>query len=128
MPVTTGEQRGLLVGGIGMVLMLTLVAWLSSNQKDQGVGAPSSYSVQRHGAKAAYLLLQQSGYKVERWKQPPAQLPADASGALLVLAGPESYCHPEGKGGGIPFPLRGGRGLVSGRQPHSFFPLSSPPA
>src|SRR5258708_32525758 len=101
MPVTTGEQRGFLVCGIGMLLIMTLVAWLSSNQKDQGVGAPSSYSVQRHGAKAAYLLLQQSGYKVERWKQPPAQLPADASGALLVLAGPVSYMLAAEKSGGV---------------------------
>ena len=125
MPVTTGEQRGFLVCGIGMLLIMTLVAWLSSNQKDQGVGAPSSYSVQRHGAKAAYLLLQQSGYKVERWKQPPAQLPADASGALLVLAGPESYAHAEEKSGVIRFLLRGGRVLIAGVQPDSFVPQAS---
>ncbi len=125
MPVTTGEQRGFLVCGIGMLLIMTLVAWLSSNQKDQGVGAPSSYSVQRHGAKAAYLLLQQSGYRVERWKQSPEQLPADASGLTLVLAGPETYAHAEEKSGIIRFLLRGGRVLIAGVRPDSFIPQAS---
>ena len=67
MPVTAGEQRGFIVFGIGLLLVMTLVAWLSSNQSDQGAGSPSSYNVQRGGAKAAYLLLKQSGYAVERW-------------------------------------------------------------
>jgi len=125
MPVTTGERRGFLVCAIGMLLIMTLVAWLSSNQKDQGVGSPSSYSVQRHGAKAAYLLLQQSGYKVERWKQSPEQLPADASGLTLVLAGPETYAHAEDKSGIIRFLLRGGRVLIAGVQPDSFVPQAS---
>src|SRR6266446_6609699 len=107
MPVTTGEQRGFLVCGIGMLLIMTLVAWLSSNQKDQGVGSPSSY-------------------KVQRWKQPPAQLPADAaSGVTLVLAGPETYAHAEEKSGIIRFLLRGGRVLIAGVRPDSFVPQAS---
>src|SRR5260370_6599662 len=125
MPVTAGEQRGFLVCGIGMLLIMTLVAWLSSNEKNQGEGSPSSKSVQRHGAKAAYLLLQQSGYKVERWKQTPEQLPGDASGLTLVLAGPETYAHAEEKSGIIRFLLRGGRVLIAGVQPDSFVPQAS---
>ncbi len=31
---------------------------------------PSSYSTASGGAKAAYLLLSQAGYKVERWEKP----------------------------------------------------------
>ena len=125
MPVTSGEQRGFILFGIAMLLIMTLVAWLSSNQKDQGEGSPSSYSVRPRGAKAAYLLLQQSGYTVERWKQPPTQLPADASGVTLVLAGPESYPHREEMSGIIRFLLRGGTVLLAGVRPDSFVPQAS---
>jgi hypothetical protein len=125
MPVTAGEQRGFIVFGIGLLLVMTLVAWLNSNQRDQGEGSPSSYNVQRRGAKAAYLLLQKSGYAVERWKQPPPKLPAEASGVMLVLAGPESYPQAEEMSGIIRFLLRGGSVLIAGVRPSSFVPQSS---
>lgn len=125
MPLTAGEQRGFIVSGIGLLLVMTLVAWLSSNQKDHGEGTPSSYNVQRRGAKAAYLLLQQSGYAVERWNQPPEKLPADASGVMLVLAGPESYPHAEEFSGIVRFLLGGGTVLIAGVDPNSFVPQSS---
>jgi hypothetical protein len=124
MPVTAGEQRGFIVFGVGLLLLMTLVAWLSSNQKDEGEGTPSSYSVQRYGAKAAYLLLQKSGYAVERWKQAPAELPADGAGVMLVLAGPESFPQPEEMSGITRFLLRGGTVLLAGVRPDSFVPQS----
>jgi hypothetical protein len=125
MPVTAGEQRGFILFGIGLLLLMTLVAWLNSTQRDQGEGSPSSYNVQRNGAKAAYLLLQKSGYAVERWKQPPAQLPADASGVTLVVAGPESYPRAEEMSGIVRFLLRGGTVLIAGVRPGAFVPQSS---
>jgi hypothetical protein len=122
MPLSTGEQRGFIVFGVGLLLVMTLVAWLSSNQQDQGEGSPSSYNVQRRGAKAAYLLLQKSGYAVERWKKPPAQLPADATGVMLVFAGPEFHPQAEEMGGITRFLLRGGSVLIAGVYPNSFVP------
>jgi hypothetical protein len=122
MPVTAGEQRGFIVFGVGLLLVMTLVAWLSSNQNEQGEGSPSSYNVQRRGAKAAYLLLQKSGYAVEHWKQPPVQLPADATGVMLVLAGPESYPRGEEWSSIARFLLRGGSVLIAGVNPNSFVP------
>lgn len=119
---SAGEQRGFIVFGVGILLLMTLVAWLSSNQQDQGEGSPSSYNVQRRGAKAAYLLLQKSGYEVERWKQPPSQLPADAPGVLLVIAGPESFPRVEDTSGLARFLIRGGSVLVAGVRPDRFVP------
>src|ERR1022692_2394553 len=125
MLVTAGEQRGFIVSGVGLLLLMTFLAWLSSNQKDQGEGSPSSYNVQRRGAKAAYLLLKQSGYAVERWKQPPSKLPAGASGVLLVLAGPESYPQAEEMNGIVRFLLGGGSVLIAGVNPSAFVPQAS---
>jgi hypothetical protein len=125
MPVTTGEQRGFIAFGVGLLAVMTLAAWLSSNQSDQGEGSPSSYSVQRRGAKAAFLLLQESGYAVERWNQPPAQLPADASGVVLVVAGPEFYPRTEEMGAIVQFLRSGGSLLIAGVRPNAFVPQAS---
>jgi|HubBroStandDraft_1064217.scaffolds.fasta_scaffold00004_166 hypothetical protein len=125
MPVTAGEQRGFIGLGIVLLLLMTLAAWLSSNQRDQGAGSPSSYDTQRNGAKAAYLLLQKSGYPVERWKQPPAKLPADASGVMVVIAGPESSPQAEEMSGIVRFLLRGGSVLIAGVPPDSFVPQAA---
>jgi hypothetical protein len=124
-PVTAGEQRGFIGFGIAMLLVMTLVAWLSSNEREQGEGSPSSYSAQRRGAKAAYLLLEKSGYAVERWKQPPAKLPTDSSGVMLVIAGPESYPQAEEMSGIVRFLLRGGTLLIAGVHPESFVPQAA---
>jgi hypothetical protein len=122
MPLNASEQRGFIAFGIGLLLLMTFVAWLSSRENDQSEGAPSSYSVQRRGAKAAYLLLQKSGYTVERWKQPPAQLPSEESGVILILAGPESSPRLDEMSGMVRFLMHGGRVLIAGVKPDAFVP------
>jgi len=125
MPVALNEKHGFLILGIGMLLLMTLVAWLNSDSRDQEAGHPSSYSVQRNGGKAAFLLLQQSGYPVERWKKPPSDLPTDATGVMLVFAGPESSPRQEQYGAIVRFLLRGGHVLLAGSYPDSFVPQAS---
>jgi len=121
MPMTS-DKRGFLFLGIGMLLLMTLVAWLNSDNKDEGEGTPSSYSVLRHGGKAAFLLLQQSNYPVERWEKSPADLPTEGAGTTLILAGPESHPRPEEFGGIVRFLLRGGRVLIVGAMPEGYVP------
>jgi hypothetical protein len=57
---------------------------------------------------------------MERWKQPPAQLPADASGVMLIIAGPEFHPHADEMSGIVRFLLRGGSVLIAGVRPNSF--------
>jgi hypothetical protein len=124
MPLTTSEKRGFVTFGVAMLLVMTLAAWLNSDNRDEE-GHPSSYSAQRQGGKAAFLLLQQSGYPVERWEKSPAQLPSDADGILLVLAGPESSPRTEEFGGILRFLLRGGHILLAGTSPERFVAQSA---
>ena len=50
---------------------------------------PSSYLTGRHGARAAYDLLAESGYKVERWEQPLSELAAQTNhGTVVILVDP----------------------------------------
>ncbi len=125
MPLTASEQRGFTAFGVGLLLLMTFVAWLSSKENDQSEGAPSSYSAQRRGAKAAYLLLQKSGYVIQRWEQPPAQLPSEAAGVMLILAGPESSPRLDEMSGIVRFLMRGGSVLIAGVQPNPFVPQAS---
>jgi hypothetical protein len=125
MPLTLGEKRGFLILAIGMILLMSLAAWLNSDSHDQDEGHPSSYSAQTHGGKAAFLLLKQSGYNVERWEKPPTELPSDAADITLIFAGPESYPRPEEYASIIRFLLRGGHVLLAGRDPDHFVPRSS---
>lgn len=125
MPLTFGEKRGFLVLGVALLALMSLVAWLNSENPDPGAGHPSSYSVLRNGGKAAFLLLQQSGYPVERWDKSPGDLPVDASNVTLIIAGPESFPRPEEHSAIIRFLVRGGRVLVAGAYPENFVPQSS---
>ena len=80
------EDRRLVVIAAGLFLLSTLLAiFLSPAESDAEYA--TTYSAASEGAKAAYLLLQESGYHVDRWERPPAEL-ADPQNTLLVLTDP----------------------------------------
>ncbi len=83
------RDRQLVIGAVAvMFVLLGLTYLLRPAPAQQGVGIPSTYSTEWLGAKAAFLLLQQSGYRVERWESPPNELPEDAAGTTLIFAEP----------------------------------------
>ncbi len=77
-----------LVGGC-LLLVFCLVAVLAVWSPREDDDTPSSYSTETHGAKAAYLLLGESGYRVERWTRPMSEFTADAH-TVLILPEPAS--------------------------------------
>lgn len=79
-------DRKLLIGAAATVLVMALVAALVGTEGPRPSGYPSSYSAASDGAKAAFLTLQDLGYKTERWLDPPQALQAQDS--LLILADP----------------------------------------
>ena len=95
MPLTLRpeEKKAAIVFGAVVALIIALVVITSPND-DKDPVFPSSTSAHSHGAKATYLMLKESGYAVERWYEPPDQLPEKSSGTLLILAQPTLY--PEG--------------------------------
>jgi Domain of unknown function (DUF4350) len=82
------DLRFLIGAGVVMVVLLVLTFSLGPAPAQQSIGYPSSYSPEWAGAKAAFLLLQNEGYRVQRWEAPPEDLPAHSEGAVLVLAEP----------------------------------------
>jgi Domain of unknown function (DUF4350) len=82
------DRRLLMWAALIFVPLVLALALLSSGEADSG--DPSSYSAQASGTKAAYLLLQDMGYTIERWERPPTDIitAGYAQGTVLVLANP----------------------------------------
>jgi Domain of unknown function (DUF4350) len=75
--------------GVALVVMIGLTTISYVISPPQSVGARgSTYSAQEQGAKAAFLLLKQLGYRVERSYEPIAAITAKPSTTVLVLASP----------------------------------------
>ena len=82
------NDRRLLQITIAVIVVLIVVLAVFSREDDKDSGVPTSYSAQSSGAKAAYLLLKEEGYNVERWESSLSELPDEAAKTVLVLAGP----------------------------------------
>ena len=120
------RDRQLVIGAAGlMVVLLGITYILSPAPAKQAVGRPSSYSTDWLGTKAAFLLLQQSGYRVERWESPPEELPEDPAGATLIFAEPSEQGSGEERAAVSRFVSAGGRLLVMGASGASFAPQSA---
>jgi Domain of unknown function (DUF4350) len=120
------RDRQLVIGAVVlMVVLLGLTYVLRPVPAKQAIGTPSSYSTDWLGTKAAFLLLQQSGYRVERWESPPEELPEDAAGTTLIFAEPSERGSSAERAAVSRFVSAGGRLLVMGASGGSFAPQSS---
>ena len=81
------RDRKLLLGAACIFVLLTASAVLLGGEGGTKADIPSSYSTASGGAKAAFLLLADSGYKVQRWEKPLSEL-SEAAGSTLILAEP----------------------------------------
>src|SRR5580698_5615533 len=89
------KDRKLMLGAMCVFVLLIAGVALFGGAAGKTSDVPSSYSSASGGAKAAYLLLADAGYKEERWENPLDQLPKPA-GKILILADPgEAPTHGE---------------------------------
>jgi len=89
------KDRKLLLGAACIFVLLIAGAVVFGGDGGTKSEVPSSYSTASGGAKAAYLLLSGTGYKVRRWEKPLDELP-QAAGTTLILAEPsEAPTHEE---------------------------------
>jgi len=85
------KDRQLLIWSVSIALGLAIVAGgflPGGNNNDNPM--PSSYLSGRHGARAAYELLLNSGFSVERWERPLSEL-AETAGPETVVIFAEPY-------------------------------------
>jgi Domain of unknown function (DUF4350) len=83
------DRRLLLICLTAVAVLAMLTAVFARNQNNDDNPLPGSYLTGRHGARAAYDMLQASGYSVERWEDPLSGLAAQAnSHTVVILADP----------------------------------------
>jgi hypothetical protein len=118
--IAGSDKRLLIFAGIIVTILIAVLAIFSDEEQESPV--PSTYSSQSSGAKAAYLLLKETGKNVERWDESPAELPSEAKDTTLVLAQPSVYPSKEEVSALQVFVNRGGRVLITGSLATAFFP------
>jgi Domain of unknown function (DUF4350) len=108
------DRRLLLICLGGVAVLAVVTALFARNQNSDDNPVPSSYLTGRHGARAAYDLLEESGYTVERWEQPLSELAGQAnSSTVVILAEPFLSSSDEFKAVDA-IVQHGGRVLVTG--------------
>ena len=124
MPIqlSAGDRKLFLIAG-GVFLVLVTTALILAKGPESADEIPTTYSVGSGGAKAAYLLLKASGYRVERWKQSPSELP-EAAGTTLILAEPSDAPKTEERNRLRQFVQNGGRVIATGAFVGLFLPES----
>ena len=120
MKIEKSDRRLLIWAGVFLLPLIVALAFFSQDEEESAV--PSTYSAQTRGAKAAYLLLQDAGYNVERWEQSPADLPADPAHTILVLASPFRSPSKEEKNALQIYLDRGGKVLATGSSASYYLP------
>jgi len=99
--------------GIGLTLA-TLTGLLMPDADENDNPMPSTYLAGKHGARAAYEMLLQSGYPIERWEQPLAELAATADPETVVILAQPLSDEKETKKAIRQILERGGRVLSTG--------------
>jgi hypothetical protein len=115
MPVSLDRSdRKILIGAT--VILLLLVGATAVLSPPEAAPAPesSSYSPAGIGAKAAYELIGELGYQVQRWTQPLPELPDFAENTVLVLSQPLAAASNSESDALERFVRRGGRLVFTG--------------
>ena len=109
------KDRKLLVICFSVVLVLAAIAAVfSRKQSSDDNPLPSSYLTGRHGARAAFEMLQASGYDVHRWEQQLNDLAAQADTHTVVIFAEPYVTSPEDIKAVREIVNKGGRVLLTG--------------
>ena len=119
--LASGDRKLMYIAMALVTLMLVTLALLTPRDADTE-GSPSSYSTKKRGGKAAYLLLKQSGYNIERWDKSPTELPINPQNELLIIAGPTRFADDEDGKALRKFVAAGGTLLAAGTWSSNFVP------
>jgi hypothetical protein len=115
----------IIAGSILLIATVTGAVVAPITRGESASAVTSTYSSAGNGAKAAYLLLQDLGYREDRWLAPPTEFPADAQGTVLILADPSFGPSSDEKLALEDFVRHGGRVVATGWQGASFLQLDA---
>ena len=109
------KDRRILIWSVSVALGLAIIAGgLLPNANNNDNPLPSTYLSGRHGARAAYEMLLNSGYPVERWERPLGELAATADTSTVVIFAQPFSREPSDVKAIRDIVERGGRVLTTG--------------
>jgi hypothetical protein len=121
----TKDRRMLLIALGAILALILLVAVFTPATDPTKNRVPSSYLPGIHGAKAAFTLLQKSGYNVERWEQPLSVLATHANSTTVVILAQPSVSTQDDENAIRDVLLAGGRVLATGLEGGGILPRSA---
>jgi len=117
--LSSGDRKVLTIAGVAFVVLVVLGFLLAPNSTDTDTA--STYSTASEGAKAAYVLLQELGYHVDRWQRPLRELKPD-SNTVLILADPPAIADQKAQATMRRFVSDGGHVITTGLMGASILP------
>ena len=120
--ISAADRKLLLIAGASFLLLIIVGFIFAPTGNEQKTA--TTYSAASEGAKAAYWLLQETGYHVERWQQSPTALQPDKH-SVLIVADPAMIPDQKDKAAIERFLSGGGRIIATGLLGASFLPENS---
>ena len=117
--LSSGDRKILIIAGVAFAVLVVLGFLLAPNNTETNVA--STYSTASEGAKAAYLVLQDLGYRVERWQRPIRELKPD-NNTVLIVADPPMVANETAKATMQQFISDGGHLITTGLVGASILP------
>jgi len=121
MPLSKGDRKILLVAGVIFVVLMLIAALLATPQEAEGESRPTTWSTGSLGAKAAFLLLGEIGYRTERHTRSPLEL-SDPRNVTFIIAEPSLYANKEEMEAIERFIREGGRLITAGQSAAMMLP------
>ncbi len=117
--ISSGDRKILGIAAASFVALVVLGFMLAPSNTNTETA--STYSTASGGAKAAYLLLQELGYHVERWEKPSSELNPD-NHTVLIIADAAVLPDAKQKAAVEKFIAGGGRVITTGIEGAMFLP------
>jgi len=125
MPVAPVDRKILLIGA-GVFVVMIGAALFSVRGASSSDDVPTAYSTGSRGCRAAFLLLQESGYQAQTWEQPLRDLPiANGKGKTLVIVEPTAFPAKGEKQKLDSFLKSGGRVIAAGKFANVYLPQNA---
>jgi Domain of unknown function (DUF4350) len=109
--LSSGDRKVLIIVAAAFVVLVVVGLLLAPNNDESDVA--TTYSTASRGAKAAYLLLQELGYNVERWQRPIRDVKPDAH-TVVIMADPPMVADEKAKQTVRQFVSDGGHLITTG--------------
>jgi hypothetical protein len=108
------DRKLMLICLSSVVVLAVMTGLFARNQNNDDNPLPGTYLTGRHGARAAYDLLESSGYSIERWEQPLSDLAAQSSPRTVVILAEPQFTGVDDFKAINQILARGGRVLATG--------------